>query len=188
MSSWVANIFELDGSASTDADSDALTYLWTVVSKPEGSNPQLIGADTMTPTFIADLEGTYEIQLIVNDGYSDSTPDIVVIGWYTQPGYAQQQISGAQDIVIHLPLDHVTTRGNQVALGRMLLLASAALGRGNIEKGVTRLNRALARTDGCPERGGPDPGPNPAKDYITDCDDQYVVYALIREALLSLGY
>lgn len=64
----------LDGSASTDADGDTLSYTWTLTSIPTGSTAALIRADTARPTFTADVAGTYVANLTVNDGKANSTP------------------------------------------------------------------------------------------------------------------
>ena len=70
---------QLDGTGSSDADGDPLTYRWAFTAKPAGSTVAVTGADTATPTFVADRPGNYGIELIVNDGHSDSTPDTVRI-------------------------------------------------------------------------------------------------------------
>ena len=75
----VGETVALDGSASSDADGDPLTYLWTFTSLPTGSTATLSDATLVNPTFVPDLAGTYVVQLIVNDGTEDSAPDTVSI-------------------------------------------------------------------------------------------------------------
>jgi hypothetical protein len=69
----------LDGTGSHDADNDPLTFSWTFTSRPPGSSAVLVNANTATPTFTADVAGTYVVQLIVNDGLQDSLPSTVSI-------------------------------------------------------------------------------------------------------------
>ena len=72
------DIFTLDGTGSSDANGDTLTYNWSVKSKPSGSTVSL-GNNTDTPTFSTDTAGTYIINLVVNDGTDDSVADSVTI-------------------------------------------------------------------------------------------------------------
>ena len=62
----------LDGTASFDANNDALTFKWSLVNKPAGSSVALSSATSAKPTFTADVAGTYVLTLIVNDGKVDS--------------------------------------------------------------------------------------------------------------------
>ncbi len=73
------SIVALDGSGSRDADNDLLTYQWTIVSKPAGSSAGLNSVNQPNPTFTADVDGTYVVELIVNDGAVDSVPATVEI-------------------------------------------------------------------------------------------------------------
>ena len=63
----------LDGTNSTDANRDPLSYRWVMMSKPSSSAAVLANATSAKPTFLADVLGTYVITLIVNDGKVDST-------------------------------------------------------------------------------------------------------------------
>ena len=69
----------LDGSGSSDPDSDAITYQWTAKS----GNPATVtlsSATVASPTFTApSTVGTYTFTLVVNDGRVDSSPDEVQV-------------------------------------------------------------------------------------------------------------
>lgn len=69
----------LDGSGSTDADGDSLTFTWTMMSRPDGSGAALSNATEVTPTFQADRSGSYNVRLIVYDGTTNSAADIVIV-------------------------------------------------------------------------------------------------------------
>ncbi len=68
---------KLAGSGS-DADQDIVLYAWTL-SRPAGSEATLLNYHVATPTFFADVPGTYAATLIVNDGKLDSAPATVTI-------------------------------------------------------------------------------------------------------------
>ncbi|MCZ7625923.1 MAG: PKD domain-containing protein [Candidatus Methylomirabilis sp.] len=77
---FVTGTVQFDGSASSDADGDPLTFHWTFVSAPAGSTTTLSDPTAVRPTILIDRPGTYVVQLLVNDGYTDSAPDTVQIG------------------------------------------------------------------------------------------------------------
>ena len=72
-------VVTLNGSASTDADGDALTFNWVFIERPASSVASLNSATVSSPTFTADIAGNYVIRLIVNDGTADSAADFVTI-------------------------------------------------------------------------------------------------------------
>lgn len=63
-----------DGSGSTDANADALTYRWTLASRPAGSAAALSAASGVSVDLTADVPGDYIVTLVVNDGKLDSNP------------------------------------------------------------------------------------------------------------------
>jgi chitinase len=75
----VNDTVQLDGSASSDADGDTLTFTWSFVSKPGTSQAALSNRKAVKPTFDVDVAGSYTVQLIVNDGTDNSMPDTVSI-------------------------------------------------------------------------------------------------------------
>jgi hypothetical protein len=73
---------ELDGSASTDPENDALQYFWDVQSRPAGSsatNDNFSDNTVASPTFWGDAAGAYVLSLSVYDGTQWSTPDLVAL-------------------------------------------------------------------------------------------------------------
>ncbi len=75
----VNDAVQLNSSASSDVDGDALSIRWSFVSKPGGSTATLSDTTAVRPTFVVDAAGTYTARLIVNDGAVDSAPDTVTI-------------------------------------------------------------------------------------------------------------
>lgn len=68
--------FQLDGSASSDVNSDPLTFTW---SQTFGPLATLTNGASATPTVLALSAGTYTFQLVVNDGSVNSAADTVQI-------------------------------------------------------------------------------------------------------------
>jgi Ca2+-binding RTX toxin-like protein len=72
----------LNGGESYDDNtvSTSLGYAWSFSEIPAGSNAILADADTMTPSFVVDVAGTYVVQLIVTDEHGlAGEPDFVTI-------------------------------------------------------------------------------------------------------------
>ncbi|MCJ8268279.1 MAG: PKD domain-containing protein, partial [Psychrosphaera sp.] len=79
INSTVGNTINLTGLASSDINEDALTYAWQFDSRPGDSNATLSDTTSATPTFMADVEGNYVVNLVVNDGQLSSTSDSVTV-------------------------------------------------------------------------------------------------------------
>jgi hypothetical protein len=78
----------LNGCASSTTLTAPLTYSWAFSSMPEGSTAQLQGATSVSPSFIADVPGTYAVQLVVSaDGINSrraiAAVEVSVDGFYT---------------------------------------------------------------------------------------------------------
>ncbi len=102
----VSSVVALDGSASYDADGDALDYQWEISSAPSGSAAALINASFSNPQFVPDLPGAYTVSLVVSDGAADSTADQVVITAAEANGYP----------VANAGSDQTVTTGDTVTL------------------------------------------------------------------------
>lgn len=69
----------LDGTGSSDPDGDELSFLWTLVSAPNGSAAALENPTMVHPSLRPDVEGRYVVRLVVSDGQATSAPAIVSV-------------------------------------------------------------------------------------------------------------
>ena len=98
----------LNASGSLDADGDPLQYSWTMVSQPEGSNASIIGSSSVAGAFTPDKAGSYILQLIVNDGVSDSAPATVRISTVNSA-----PVAGADAVKASNPGDPIQLNGSK---------------------------------------------------------------------------
>ena len=180
----------LDGSGSIDPDGDLLVYDWTIQQMPMGSVAFLINADTVSPWFQPDLAGAYDIELIVNDGYVDSDPDMLSVLVTGLDDYVCERMSESLNLVADMPRSSFTTKGNKKALSNFLRLGCENMQLEEFDEAQHKLEQALSRTDGCTLRGEIDVsggGPAPKKDFVINCYDQELIYLPILEALEALA-
>jgi hypothetical protein len=175
----------LDGSGSSDPELDALSFAWSLGQTPAGSLAALAGAASATPTLVPDLEGVYEVVLTVSDAIGPGLPDSVYVTATTAEAYAEMMIVDASTLVSGLPPSSVTTQGNQNALTNFLAQAVVGLQSGDLAEAIDKLQKLIARTDGCALNGTPD-GNGPGRDWITSCADQAPVYDALTSALAAL--
>ncbi len=97
----------LDGSASSDANGDTLTYYWTLTSSPHMSTATLSSPRLVKPSFIADRAGTYVATLRVDDGKITSNPMNVTItatstnaAPVANAGVDQRVLAGAYGVIL----------------------------------------------------------------------------------------
>lgn len=69
----------LSGAASTDPEGQPLTYMWTLVGRPAGSTATVSDNTDVAPSFVADLEGLYTLQLSVSDGYNVADAGVAIV-------------------------------------------------------------------------------------------------------------
>ena len=74
----LSTLVSLDGTYSTDANFDTLTYQWDWIASPSTA-PTLSSATSSKPTFTPASEGTYVLTLTVSDGKLKSNPDPITI-------------------------------------------------------------------------------------------------------------
>jgi hypothetical protein len=85
LTAHVGETATLDGCGSSDVDGDVLSFEWSLVSAPEGSQAALDGADSPRPSFAADRAGSYEFELVVRDGKLASHPDRMRLSTINSP-------------------------------------------------------------------------------------------------------
>jgi hypothetical protein len=76
----------ISGLRSTDPENDPLSYSWTVVSSPSGSNNHgIMNSNSANAKIYTDLPGEYIVSLVVNDLLDSSIPQTIKItaidGW-----------------------------------------------------------------------------------------------------------
>jgi len=169
----------LDGSASSDANGDALTYSWSFISMPAGSQATIADPGASNTSFVPDLAGTYVAQLVVNDGLLNSDPSTVqvqaVSSATTAVGAAQNVIAGVAAIDPAM----LKNANMKNALINKLNAVIADIQAGRYADALAKLqNDILGKTDGCAVAGSPD-----KNDWITDCATQDQIYPLVQETI-----
>ena len=83
ITTYITDTVILNGSASNDPDNSPqpLTYNWFFVAVPTGSsitNSSLTNANTISPSFIPDVTGTYVLEVIVSDGQNSDFDNVAI--------------------------------------------------------------------------------------------------------------
>ncbi len=181
----VGQTVSLNGSASTDPETDPLTYAWTLTA-PLGSVASIINATSALASLTPDKPGTYTLTLTVSDFLGEGTPAAVSVEAITASSYAEAQIVAASTLVQSLPLNQVTSKGNQKELVALLQKAAKDIHRGHYGKAADKLDDAIKRTDGFPLRGKLDTK-GESRDWIVNAAAQTSVYNLLAYARAGLA-
>ena len=181
----IATTAVLDGTDSSDADFDLLTFDWTLASAPAGSTAVLVGSTTATPSLTPDQAGIFEIELVVNDGFADSAPDSVVVTAITGEEFAEMELMDANDVITNIPVEDFDAPGHSNSLTNLIAQVIDSIQQGKISQALNKLDDVIKRTDGCALRGEPD-GSGSDKDWITDCAAQDALYPLLISAKAAL--
>ena len=179
----VGNIVTLDGSGSTDANLDPLTYSWTLSTMPVGSLSSIFVPTDMVSNFVPDLTGTYVVQLIVNDGYVDSDPSSIQVQAVALQTAAINAVQCTQDVIALLDPDVFRNVNMQNALLNKLNAVIENIEAGNYADALGQLqNDILGKTGGCADSGAPD-----RNDWVRDCTSQGLIYPCLLEAVAEVG-
>jgi hypothetical protein len=176
---YIGDTVTFDGSGSTDANGDTLTYLWALTSVPAGSSATIVNATVLETSFVPDVAGTYVVQLVVNDGTVDSDFVTIVIQASSEQTVA---IDAVQDCITQVSsLDPGMFKNDnlQNAMINKFNAVIASIEAGNFADALGQLQHdILGKTDGCANANNPD-----KNDWITTCAAQGSVYPYILVAI-----
>jgi hypothetical protein len=178
-SARVGETVTLNGSGSSDANGDPLTFRWAITSFPNGSVATIADPTAMITTFVPDLAGTYVIQLVVNDGLLDSAPSTTQVQVVANPTVPIEATQDVQDSIASLNPGVFKNATMQKTFNNKLNAVIADIEAGNYANALDKLQHdILGKTDGCANSGVPD-----NNDWIRDCASQEEVYPLILEVI-----
>lgn len=185
---FVGSIVVANGSAA-DGNGDPLTYHWSVLSKPAGSSAELAGANTLAPSFVANVAGTYVLQLIANDSIVDSVPDTTIVEVIVTDDAATRTI---QELIAYInSLPNKDAHGRKVfkskdarrELVQALMVALQMIKHHEFRATLKLLSHGGKRTiDGCASHGVAD-----RNDLIRTCAEQSPAFALLAKAIGHLA-
>lgn len=180
----VGDTVTIDGSGSSDANGDTLTYNWSLNSAPAGSLASIaVPTDSITG-FVPDLAGTYVVQLVVNDGYADSDPDTIQVQAVSLPTAAIEAVQCTQDVISSLDPSVFKNRNMKKALLNKLNAVLAKIEAGEYADALGKLEHdILGKTDGCgcEISGAPD-----KNDWVRDCESQASICPCLFDAIARL--
>jgi hypothetical protein len=172
----------LDGSASSDANGDPLTFNWSFVSKPPDSQAALAAPEAVQTTFQPDLPGTYVLSLVVDDGLINSDPSNMTVEVITRQDAIAAKLLELIARINALPDDSFKNSNMRHSLTSKVNAALSMLENQGYAAVLSKLeNDLLPKTDGCALDGAPD-----ANDWITNCASQAQIYPLIVEIIEML--
>jgi hypothetical protein len=178
----VGHTVQLDGSGSSDANGDPLTYRWSLASVPTRSAATLASPTSVATRFVPDLPGTYVASLVVDDGFVSSEANNVTVVAVTAQSEIVGTLGSAISVVNTLGADAIRNPNLRNALTHKIGAALLDIDSGRYQEALDKLRHdILGKTDGCAGAGAPD-----RNDWITDCAGQSQVYPLILQAIAML--
>lgn len=179
----VGDVVYLDASASSDVNSDQLSYLWAIVSAPVNSAATLVDASSVNSSVTVDLAGEYIVSLTVNDGIAESDASNITLIAISQQDATLSKLNQLLGAVNAIPRSDFKNRKMRNTLGKRVNSVIDKVDRGLYVEAFNQLNNGIQRkTDGCDTGGAAD-----KNDWIRNCSDQALVQGLIIESLTLLG-
>src|SRR6185369_4972516 len=127
-----------------------LTYRWNLLSAPNGSFAQLDNPGAVSPSFVADLAGSYLLSLVVNDGFTDSAAATMTV---TATGSSAAVIELTKEAIAGigaLPVKAFRNPNLQNTLTNKLAAVIQMVERGEYVEALDKLkNDLIPKSDGC---------------------------------------
>jgi hypothetical protein len=181
-SAVVGQAVTLDGSKSSDANGDRLTYRWSLISAPSGSQAAIANPMAPVASFMPDLPGTYIAQLIVNDGLVDSLPATVEIQVVSRQTQLMRDLANLQRVIAKLAPKAFQHANQQRELLKKLNEVIVKVQKQKYSDALHQLqDDLLKKVNGCATTGAPQ-----KDDWIVDCADQSQVYPLLLNLMAEL--
>ena len=133
-------------------------------------------------SFVADAEGLFVVQLIVNDGQLDSEPSVIQVQAISIQTVITDAIKAVQDANTGFNSVVFKNKNMQSAMNNKLNAILSEVAQGDYADALNKLvNDVLKKTDGCANTGAPD-----KNDWVRDCESQAIIYPLIIDAIEKL--
>lgn len=135
----IGNLVTLDGSGSSSSDASALTFSWTLSSKPPASTASINGGSNVSATLTPDIAGVYIIDLSVTSGTASDTDqvNITAIGTNSVPliTITEDSIKGKKNNAIDIMVTSSDPDGDALAYSWEILETTPANGSGTFTTG-----------------------------------------------------
>ena len=179
----VGDTVNLNGSASSDANGDTLTFGWSLTSAPAGSASGLTDVGQAIAKLVPDLPGAYMVTLVVNDGFLNSEPATATVTAISKTSAVATVLQQAVAAVNDLNVGASKNENLKNALTNKISAALMLIEEARYAEALDKLqNDILGKTDGCAMSSAPD-----RNDWITDCESQAEVYPLLVSAIQLLS-
>lgn len=179
----VGSLATLNGSASADSDNDSLSYHWSFVSVPSGSQAVLNNSNAASASFMPDLPGIYIVGLIVNDGFDNSAQSTAQVLAIVSASSTIQSIQELQNIINGMSADKFRNKNMQNTFTNKLNAVIQDISSGHYSEAISKMqNDILKKTNGCAETGSPS-----KTDWVITCAAQSSIYTKILQIISSIG-
>ncbi len=179
----VNNQVVLDGSGSSDANLDTLSFSWLINSAPTGSIATFSNENAALTTFTPDVVGTYTISLTVDDGFGLTDVDTIQLGVISVDSAVTNNLMGLSSDIDEIGINQIKNENLGNSLINKINSILQLIENGDYQSAKDKLtNDVLKKTDGCVDiNGSPD-----NNDWVTDCTTQIDLQSTINDTLLLL--